>query len=193
MNEDSQLKGLGELNLTYFVPLDTVLADHLGDAIDSKSDNVRYLAEYMILKQPGVADVLTRSVYAKKAGYLLDIETLAEDAAQLSIQAVHSLAASRIVHGIKQAKAWIEHVRTFLPALDARIDRCHTSKSYEYDYVVYSTLVEQEAFVVLSLENVLREIKGPQANRSLAVAVLVDYWEQVHQTDATAFDKLIKD
>jgi hypothetical protein len=184
---------LGKFEIGYRINLYPMLSDALGGDIDSKDQNVRLVVENFLEDIPGIPKAELR-LWSGKSGRLeIEVTGFGAAANQLSLAAFQQRIDDLIVDAVKKARAWIEQVRGYLPALEKRLDHVLQRTDVGYDYVRYQTLVHQEADHVLPNTPELRKMLDMDNTYPMAFYVLVSHWEEVHQTRADSFDKLMKD
>lgn len=186
-------ESLGKLEIAYRFKLYPMLSETLGDAIDSNDQNVRLVVEDFLEDIPGITKAELRSWSGKTGRLELDVAGFGESVNQLPMAVFQQRIDDLIVEAAKKARAWIEQVRSYLPALEKRIAEVLQRTDIGYDHVIYQTLVHQEADHVLPTTAELRKLSDMDDKYPMAFYVLVSRWEQVHQKDAASFDALIKD
>lgn len=184
---------LGKFEIAYRINLYPMLSDMLGNDIDSKDQNVRLVVENFLEELPGIPKAELR-LWSGKSGRLeIEVTGFEEAVKQLPLAAFQQRIDDLIVDAAKKARTWIEQVRGYLPALEKRLDHELQRTDVGYDYVRYPTLVHQEADHVLPKTPELRKMLDMDNKYPMAFYVLVSHWEEVHQTRADSFDRLMKD
>lgn len=176
------------INVGYYPSIYSVVRDNLPNALSWSSKNVLYLTETFMERLPGFAEVDLRNQCACGSVELTVTEAI-PDAMEKPLQVIFAELDAMAIGAVRAANKWLADVYEHLPALKKRLLDCETRNFYEYDYVIYSSLVHQEASKVLE-DTGLLDILGYCEKTALAPAMLLEYWEESTKRKADHYESL---
>jgi hypothetical protein len=177
--------------LTYYPSLFAVVRDNLTEALSWSDQDTLHLAEKFMARVPGFESV---NLMRKQACGKVDVDIDVAIPASLSkpLGTIYAELETLAVQAVRAADNWLVQVKTYMPALIERLQQLEERNYYEYDYVIYRSLVHQEAAVLLQKSGLL-DIRSYSENDPLAVTLLVQFWEAAVSKKAVDYDELLTD
>jgi len=177
--------------LTYYPSLFAVIRDNLTEALSWSDQDTLHLAEKFMARVPGFESVnLMRQAACGKVDVDLDIAV--PGSLEKPLGTVYAELEALAIQAVRAANNWLVQVKTYLPALVERLHQLEERNYYEYDYVIYQSLVHQEASLLLKGSGLV-DIRSYSENHPMAVALLVQFWEAAVSKKAVDYDELLAD